>query len=270
MRIVAESTFNLKTTGLSFYDSLLDNRPLNNNPKNKYTIQEYYAFEKGICGVIKEMTCNEYLQNCAKIFGKSTESQYRSVDYKNVDDYAKSMERGSTFPICFLDYVNNTQEGRHRAIAYEKTFGKDAKFPVLIVIKPHPTDDEIKDYALRKWGEDEVIWGINYVKGCLNVNESKPINGQISFFDNPITEPISIISEPQISNNTKIYLIYTDSVINVSRMYIPDSKKIDINRSKVAWRQADAKIFNKDDAYKKAGSMTKNSKNGYIWEVEVI
>ena len=119
----------------------------------KVSAHDYQRFEKRKEGNIEYMTGNDYIEKCAKdIFKNTIDYVLAPVDKNVVNDYAIAMKSGSRFPICYLDYVYEQQEGRHRALAFEKAFGIDAKMPVL-VIKPASADiEEIADYCQRKWG----------------------------------------------------------------------------------------------------------------------
>ena len=94
-----------------------------------------YIAEKIETGKAKivEMSPKEYLERCAyQIFGEGTlESQIGSVDLKNVNKYADAMELGDQFPIPYLNFVSENQEGRHRALA--AMMNGYEKIPVAVV-----------------------------------------------------------------------------------------------------------------------------------------
>ena len=134
-----------------------------NNPGNyvaEYTTEkvgnvsghDYKYFEKGMDGRLTTMTCDEYIQHCVDdIFKSSYEGVVRWVDEAKVHEYANHMKQGETFPIPYLNYVDEQQEGRHRAFAFKEAFGANAEFPVLEVFPvKKPPMELIKDYCLRK------------------------------------------------------------------------------------------------------------------------
>lgn len=134
-----------------------------NNPGNyvaEYTTEkvgnvsghDYKYFEKGMDGRLTTMTCDEYIQHCVDdIFKSSYEGVVRWVDEAKVHEYANHMKQGETFPIPYLNYVDEQQEGRHRAFAFKEAFGANAEFPVLEVFPvKKPPMELIKDYCMRK------------------------------------------------------------------------------------------------------------------------
>lgn len=68
---------------------------------------------------VVEMSPKEYLERCAfEIFTDSTlENTVAGTESHKVNKYADLMENGEKFPIPYLDYATNNQEGRHRALA---------------------------------------------------------------------------------------------------------------------------------------------------------
>jgi hypothetical protein len=96
-------------------------------------------------------------------------------DPQDVDIYAEDMKKGDVFPTCQLDYVNNSQEGRHRALAFMKAFGENTKMPVMIIEKTKVTDDEIKEYAQRAYDSNNPYW-FDYVKALVKNNGSEVAN----------------------------------------------------------------------------------------------
>lgn len=107
--------FKTDSTGMSFYDSILEGK------------------KPGYQGKLVEMSPVEYLKKCAyEIFDKATiESTIAGTDKDNVAKYKKMMKSGTKFDLPVLSYKEHAQEGRHRAIAaYE--LGIDT-IPVLEV-----------------------------------------------------------------------------------------------------------------------------------------
>lgn len=123
-----------------------------NENVGKVSGHDYKYYEKGMDGKITYMTCDEYIDKCINdVFHSSYESTVtNAIDEAKVHEYAKRMLMGDTFPVPYLNYVDEQQEGRHRAFAVKEAFGADAEFPVLEVFKAEPTLPMIQDYCHRK------------------------------------------------------------------------------------------------------------------------
>ena len=156
--------FNTSRTGFSFYNTFLDPEDKINS---RTTSIDYYKFEKGLEGRIVYMTCDKYFEEIAKhVFDKTVEQCKRGLEQDHIDQYAEDIKNGAKYTLPYIDYANEMQEGRHRMLAVEKAFGKDAEAPVLVVELAQPTDEEIKDYAKRRWNTEDPYW-IDYVKSGL-------------------------------------------------------------------------------------------------------
>lgn len=162
-KIIFESfvdTFKTNKTGVSFYDQILD-------PKDS----EYMKFMKGVVGHIEKMTAHQYIQILAdEVFGCSYDKVRNGLSQDKIDKYADMMKSGTKFNLPYINlhsYFGPSQEGRHRMIAMAQAFGEDAEGSVLVVEPYEPVDEEIEDYAKRKYGKD-VEFGISYINGCLD------------------------------------------------------------------------------------------------------
>lgn len=93
--------FRTDTTGTSFYDEILKGE------------------KPGFTGKLVEMSPKDYLQKCAyEIFDKATlESTIAGVSKEYVEKYKDMMKSGTKFDLPYLNFKQNQQEGRHRALA---------------------------------------------------------------------------------------------------------------------------------------------------------
>lgn len=156
--------FTLNKTGMSFYDTFLDPDDMINSRTSSI---DYFKFEKGLVGRIVYMTCDKYFEEIAShVFDKSVEDCKKSTIQDNIDKYAEDLESGTKYRLPFIDYANESQEGRHRMMAVEKVFGKSAEAPVLVVELTEATPEEIEEYVQKRWNTSDPYW-INYVKNCL-------------------------------------------------------------------------------------------------------
>lgn len=100
--------------------------------------------------VTKYMTADEYLALArqasagADLDAGKTNEQFEQEVLRpdTITKYAAAMKRGEKFPTPFVIYRGPTatkpssHEGRHRAAAFKKAFGKKKKMPVYIVRDP--------------------------------------------------------------------------------------------------------------------------------------
>lgn len=110
-------TFNSKTTGMSFYDNMLNNA-------------EYFESAKGLVFEIVQMTPQGYLKACREGF-ESNENV--GIEGELCKEYANLMRNGTEFPMLMLDYSKGfEQEGRNRALA---AFIADIELVPVMIIK---------------------------------------------------------------------------------------------------------------------------------------
>lgn len=193
--------FNTSSTGNSVGDCI------SSESLGRVTQRDYYMFEKGLTGIIRYMTCDEYINNCIKkIFHSDyTKTVTNAVDMDKVTEYANKMKNGTKFPMPYLDYVNNQQEGRHRALAYKQAFGSDAEFPVLEIFPTDVTNDEIAEYCKRKWNNVENWFA--YVAYKLGRTEKEVCE----YLGNPYNPESDDIEEDEVEPDDIEELISDDS-----------------------------------------------------------
>lgn len=115
--------FDTKHTGMSFYDDFINNL-------------SYMQDKKNLTAKIVELTPREYFEGCADIFGTSYQHQ---IDQTKADtgviDHLKKviLVAKRKFPLTFLNYAQQSQEGRHRMYVAAELTSWDTKFPVMII-----------------------------------------------------------------------------------------------------------------------------------------
>lgn len=82
-------------------------------------------------GEIKFMSGEEYFRECAKIAGTDVYSQKEPLLIGNINEIEYNMSRGIKYDIPYLNYVEKTQEGRHRVMA-ASNLGQ-SRIPVLVL-----------------------------------------------------------------------------------------------------------------------------------------
>lgn len=121
--VTGKIVFDTTKTGMSYYDELLTN-------------PEYMRKRKNLVGEIVYMTPTEYFKGCAEIFNSTVERQISQTraDKSTFDHLMTVLTRHKKmFPIGFLNYAQNGQEGRHRMLAAAEYAGWETKQPVLVI-----------------------------------------------------------------------------------------------------------------------------------------
>ena len=115
--------FDTTRTGMSYYNQFLASA-------------EYMRKETNLASSIQYLTPREYFEECAKIFGTSTERQIQqtAADTATISHLKRVIqEQRSQFPLTFLNYAEGTQEGRHRMYTAAELTSWDTEFPVLVI-----------------------------------------------------------------------------------------------------------------------------------------
>lgn len=111
--------------GISYYEDFL-------TPSGR----EYLEKKDNVKGVIKTITPKYYFEEVAKFFNSTVDRQKSQIakdtaTYEHLDQVIKEWKR--TFPLPYLNYKNNEQEGRHRVYYIGQNFGWNYPIPCLIV-----------------------------------------------------------------------------------------------------------------------------------------
>ena len=168
MKLRILETYNAKDsfTSINNPDRIAANW-IGNEMVGNVTLNDYMRYEKGQDAKIEYMSPTEYLDRCVKdIFHGSWNKDIAPIQKYNAETitkYAEAMMNGDKFPIPYLNYVTENQEGRHRALAVIEAFGEDSIIPVLVIKPTDPTEEEIRKYAEKRWPNDPE-WGTEYVK----------------------------------------------------------------------------------------------------------
>ena len=111
--------WNLNSTNQSYYDKIMKD-------------PQYFEGVKNLKFHIEQMTPEEYLDRIQTDIFKTTAATIQTRLSQNlVSEYQEAMQRGDRFPIPYLDYVRELQEGHHRVQA-AKELG-ETKIPVMVV-----------------------------------------------------------------------------------------------------------------------------------------
>ena len=115
--------FDTRKTGMSYYDELI------RDPK-------YMSEKNNLASKIVMMTPKQYFEECAKIFNSTFDRQINQTkaDKATLDKLKRVItELKVKFPLGFLNYAENAQEGRHRMYTAGELVGWDTKQPVMVI-----------------------------------------------------------------------------------------------------------------------------------------
>lgn len=133
--------FDTNKTGMSYYDNFI------NDPS-------YMEKSKNLKAQIVNMTPKEYFEGCAKIFNSTVDKQISQTraDRQTIEHLMTVLKvYKKRFPITFLNYAQQSQEGRHRMLAAAQYCGWEVKHPVMIITwadqARHEKDAELERVA---------------------------------------------------------------------------------------------------------------------------
>jgi N12 class adenine-specific DNA methylase len=123
----------------------LDNLEAPGLTPNQYDINkkpEYFKKEKGRVSTVEKMTPDEYIEKAAAVLGITKANFLRGRN--DTEWLENAIAEGQALGMPYLDYVNDGQEGAHRALAAKKQGFKEID---VQVIKPVPVDEAANEAA---------------------------------------------------------------------------------------------------------------------------
>ena len=108
---------------------------------------------KNLTGTIVKMSPDEYFQKCAQLQGTTVEEQYSYVVPRKVDSLMKKITSNIKVDIPMIDFVNNFQEGRHRAYVAKKLGCEEINVAVFTKSVRKQSDDEEFTINDGKWND---------------------------------------------------------------------------------------------------------------------
>lgn len=192
--------FDVRKTGVSFYNQFLSD-------------PDYMEDYKNLKHKIIELSPKQYFEECAKIFNSTYTSQINQTKAdKQVLEHLKEVlqKYKKTFPLTFLNYAENSQEGRHRMYVVGELLGWDKKFPVMIIEhadeQKYKNEKEESEKAQLTYIKDTIEQCIDKVNSfdCYDIIEFKDeLQLQLNYvLDSNISSKIEIEEDKQ---NLKIY-----------------------------------------------------------------
>ena len=212
--------FDVRKTGMSFYNQF-------------FTDPDYMEEYKNLKHKIIELSPKEYFRECARIFNSTYENQINQTkaDKQTLAHLKEVLQKyKKTFPITFLNYAENSQEGRHRMYVVGELLGWDKKFPVMIV--EHANEEKYKiekedsEKAQLIYIKDTIEQCIDKVNSfhCYDIIEFQDeLELQLNYIlDSNISSKIEIKEDKQ---NLKIYykkqLLLSKSIYSLSLEIYP-------------------------------------------------
>lgn len=225
--------FDVRKTGVSFYNQF-------------FTDPDYMEEYKNLKHKIIELSPKEYFRECAKIFNSTYENQINQTkaDKQTLAHLKEVLQKyKKTFPITFLNYAENSQEGRHRMYVVGELLGWDKKFPVMIVEHADEQKYKIEKETSEKALKQDIIYNIEKAIDsvnsfdCEDLDEFKTelelqLNYNLSTKISPYIKIIQNDQKEQLDFYYKYDLIYSYSIYKLNLQIYPYSftdDDIDIN-----------------------------------------
>ena len=216
-KVDGNNIFDTNRTGMSHYDNFI-------------TDPSYMEKSKNLKAEIVQMTPREYFEGCAKIFNSTVNKQISQTQadkqtIMHLMDVLNIYQR--RFPITFLNYAQQSQEGRHRMLAAAQYCGWEVKHPVMVITWA----DEEKHQRQVKAEKDREIY--IKLKGAVNNALRYEYKLRQEFTEElqyHMNTAFGEIGEPDVEFN----VTYTDDTCTVTYdgveyQFSTDSIKIDDN-----------------------------------------
>ena len=150
-----KNPFDIRKTGVSFYNQF-------------FSDPDYMEQYKNLKHKIIELSPKQYFEECAKIFNSTYENQINQTkaDKQTLAHLKEVLQKyKKTFPITFLNYAENSQEGRHRMYVVGELLGWDKKFPVMIV---EHADEQKYKIEKEESEKSQLIYIKDIVEQCID------------------------------------------------------------------------------------------------------
>ena len=227
--VSGDKIFDERTTGVSFYNQFLTSSDL-----------DYLKNKKNLVGKVVYMSPNEYYAECGKhgfghpVSAESLKSQ-RAADKETIEHLKKVLTLyRKRFPMPFINYAENGQEGLHRMYVAGELLGWDApKHPVLCVYwadeERHKRDVKEKQRSeIESAIESAVIDSLHYRYEDISEFEEQlqyDLDRRFEYFDE-IDKPVKF----SLSHNSSVISVTVAEVtykFDVDQIQIVESSDID-------------------------------------------
>ena len=184
------------STGISDYDKLIDNKI-----NNKY-------------GEIDYMTSDEYMGYVSELQGTSKSAQYKLLSKSNLGYIINGMKSGELYNIPYIDYSNNSQEGRHRIVSANE-LSPGFKFPVLIV-RESMVDNEDK-YNEHPYYPYFLMYDINSYNHEGEYNKSGELFSELFYYHG---------NKSEVNNFKESLISYLESNLTITLEELLDENEV--------------------------------------------
>lgn len=139
---------------------------------------------KDLKGTIVKMSPDEYFQKCATLQRTTVEKQYSFIDPNRVDALMEKINANVKVDIPMIDFINNFQEGRHRAYLAKKLGCEQMEVAVFTkLVQTTDDDDEVITINDGKW--DDVFTDNEGTFVSYDYTDRKQMEMFYSHFDSP-------------------------------------------------------------------------------------
>lgn len=167
-QVSGNECFDTTTTGMGYYNDFLRD-------------SDYMRDTKNLKADIVQMTPTEYFEGCAKIFNSTKDTQIKqtAADKYTINHLRQVIEiYNRRFPLTYLNYAENQQEGRHRMYVAGELFGWDIKHPVMIITwadeERHKKDvDEARVKSIKRKLRKAISMSLEYKYSSMKELESQ-------------------------------------------------------------------------------------------------
>jgi hypothetical protein len=172
---------------------------------------------KDLTGTIVKMSPDEYFQKCAQLQRTTVEEQYSYIDQRRVDSLIKKITSNIKVDIPMIDFVNNFQEGRHRAYVAKKLGCEQINVVVFTKSTRRPSDDD-QEFTINdgKWNDvftDNEGTFVNY-----DYTNPEQMNQFYALFDSPMYGLTDVIYDIMKGSKSWSKSIEPGPIVDINRI----------------------------------------------------
>lgn len=171
---------------------------------------------KNLTGTIVKMSPDEYFRKCAEIQRTTVKEQYSYIDQRRVNTLIEKISSNIKVDIPMIDFINNFQEGRHRAYAAKKLGCEQIE--VAVFTKTPRDFDEDEEFTINDGKWNDVFTDGERTFVSYDYTDRKQMKQFYSLFDSPEYGLSDIVYTLVKGMNDNLFNTVPGPIVDVDRI----------------------------------------------------